>query len=118
MKLSKKGDVTNCKNWRGITLLSVPNKILSRITLNWVKICIEKKTPERAGQLSKQKIMHRPDKYMTYYHTTKHIANLYLLYVDFIYHGILLLLSRLMKDIHVRLYMRASLQTIYQSCQE
>jgi hypothetical protein len=27
--------------------------------------------------------MHRPDKYMTYYHTTQHVANLYLLFVDF-----------------------------------
>jgi len=31
IKLPKKGDLTNCNNWRGITLLSSPSKILSRI---------------------------------------------------------------------------------------
>jgi hypothetical protein len=55
VKLPKKGDVTNCKNWRGITLLSVPNKILSEIMLNWVKICIEKRLwREQAGYQSER----------------------------------------------------------------
>ena len=31
VKLPKKGNLTNCNNWRGITLLSVTSKILSRI---------------------------------------------------------------------------------------
>ena len=32
-KLPKKGDLSNCNNWMGITLLSVPNKIFCRILL-------------------------------------------------------------------------------------
>jgi hypothetical protein len=37
IKLPKKGDLTNCNNWRGITLLSLPSKILSRIIFNRIK---------------------------------------------------------------------------------
>jgi hypothetical protein len=36
IKLPKKGDLTNCNNWRGITLRS-SRKILSRIILNIIK---------------------------------------------------------------------------------
>ena len=31
IKLPKKGDLSNCNNWRGITLLSLTSKIMSRI---------------------------------------------------------------------------------------
>jgi hypothetical protein len=31
IKLPKKRNLTNCNNWRGITLLSLPSKILTRI---------------------------------------------------------------------------------------
>ena len=31
VKLPKKGDTSYCKNWRGITLLSIPSKALSRL---------------------------------------------------------------------------------------
>jgi len=37
VKLPKKGDTTNCDNWRGITLLSVPSKVLTRVLLNRIK---------------------------------------------------------------------------------
>ena len=33
VKIPKKGDLANCNNYRGITMLSVPGKILSRIIL-------------------------------------------------------------------------------------
>jgi hypothetical protein len=36
-KLPKKGDTTSCNNWWGITVLTVPSKILSRIILNHIK---------------------------------------------------------------------------------
>jgi hypothetical protein len=41
IKIPKKGDTTNCNNWQGITLLSVPSKVLSRIILNRIKDVVE-----------------------------------------------------------------------------
>jgi len=37
IKLPKKGDTPNCDNWRGITLLSIPSKVFTRILLNRIK---------------------------------------------------------------------------------
>jgi len=37
IKIPKKGDLSNCNNWRGITLLSTPSKILTRIILNRIQ---------------------------------------------------------------------------------
>jgi len=33
VKIPKKGDLTNCDNWRGITLLSIPSKVFCRVIL-------------------------------------------------------------------------------------
>jgi hypothetical protein len=35
--MPKEGDTTNCNNWWGITLLSVPSKTPSRIILYHIK---------------------------------------------------------------------------------
>lgn len=43
IKLPKKGDLTECQNWRGITLLSIPSKVLLRIILNRIKTVIDEK---------------------------------------------------------------------------
>ena len=37
VKLPKKGDMQDCKNYRGIMLLSVPGKVLNRVILDWLK---------------------------------------------------------------------------------
>jgi len=39
--LPKKGDQTNCSNWRGITLSSVPGKVFARILLNRMKDAVD-----------------------------------------------------------------------------
>ena len=50
IKLPKKGDLTECGNWRGINLLSVPCKIFCRVMLNRIKDSVEKKLrEEQAG---------------------------------------------------------------------
>jgi hypothetical protein len=41
IKIPKKGDRTRCSNWREITLLPVPSKILPRIILNRIKQAVE-----------------------------------------------------------------------------
>lgn len=43
IKLPKKGDLTQCKNWRGIMLLSVASKLLCRTILNRTANAIESK---------------------------------------------------------------------------
>ena len=40
--LPNKGDLCVCSNWRGITLLSIPSKVLSIIILNRMKKAVEK----------------------------------------------------------------------------
>jgi len=35
------GDLKDCNNWRGITLLSVPGKIMASVLLNWIKGAVD-----------------------------------------------------------------------------
>ena len=50
IKLPKKGDLTECSNWRGITLLNIIGKILATIIYNRLKEELEHKMrPEQAG---------------------------------------------------------------------
>ena len=50
VKLPKKGDLSVCSNWRGIMLLSVPGKVLTRIILERLKEALDVKLrPEQAG---------------------------------------------------------------------
>ncbi|CAH2294660.1 reverse transcriptase family [Pelobates cultripes] len=39
--LPKKGDLSNCNNYRGITLLSVPGKVFNWILLEWMKDIVD-----------------------------------------------------------------------------
>ena len=41
IKVPKKGDLSQCKNWRGITLLAVISKIFNKIILEWIKYSLE-----------------------------------------------------------------------------
>ena len=50
IKLPKKGDLGNCDNWRGITLLSIPSKVFCRILLKRIDKEIDGKLrEEQAG---------------------------------------------------------------------
>nr|KAG5701747.1 hypothetical protein BaRGS_004349 [Batillaria attramentaria] len=50
VKLPKKGDLSQCGNWRGIMLLSIPSKVLTRIILERLKEALDKRLrPEQAG---------------------------------------------------------------------
>ena len=50
IKLPKKGDLTDCRNWRGITLLTVMSKIMSRVIINRIQNGIDKRLrKEQAG---------------------------------------------------------------------
>ena len=41
IKIPKKGDLTNCNNYRGIMLLSAPGKVLNRILLERMKTAVD-----------------------------------------------------------------------------
>ena len=47
VKLPKKESLSNCNNWRGITLLSIPGKVLSIILLNHLKYSTDLKLREQ-----------------------------------------------------------------------
>ena len=50
VKLTKKGDLSRRGNWRGIMLLSIPSKVLTRIILNRMKVAVDKALrDEQAG---------------------------------------------------------------------
>ena len=50
VKLPKKGDLSMCNNWRGITLLSVTSKVFSRVILDRISAAIDPlMRKERAG---------------------------------------------------------------------
>jgi hypothetical protein len=50
IKLPKKGDLTQCNNWRGICVLPIASKIIARIILERVKTHLESKLDdEQAG---------------------------------------------------------------------
>ncbi|KAL5016141.1 hypothetical protein ScPMuIL_005730, partial [Solemya velum] len=41
IKLPKKGDLSSCSNYRGITLLSIPGKVFNRVLLNRMKEAVD-----------------------------------------------------------------------------
>ena len=50
MKIPKKGDTTECTNWRGITLLSVVSKVFTRINLTRIQQAVDRRLRrEQAG---------------------------------------------------------------------
>jgi len=50
VKIPKKGALNNCNNWRGITLLSVPSKILAKIIIGRISEAVDQQLrKEQAG---------------------------------------------------------------------
>jgi hypothetical protein len=50
VKIPKKGDLSNCNNWRGITLLSIPSKVLAKVILHRIAHKIDETVrKEQAG---------------------------------------------------------------------
>ena len=50
VKIPKKGALSNCNNWRGITLLSIPSKILAKIIITRITEAVDQRLrKEQAG---------------------------------------------------------------------
>ena len=85
VKLPKKGDLGNCNNWRGITLLVIASKVLTRVILARVKDSIDRKLRQNQAGF-------RPDRSCTDQTATLRIiveqsvewnSPLYLCFIDF-----------------------------------
>ena len=50
IKIRKKGALSECSNWRGITLLSTPSKILTKVIMKLLSLSVDhKRREEKAG---------------------------------------------------------------------
>ena len=61
MKLPRKGDLSDCNNWRGITLLPVPEKVFCKVILNRLQTKVnrtlrEEQTGFRGGRSCSEQI--------------------------------------------------------------
>ncbi|VDP49263.1 unnamed protein product [Schistosoma curassoni] len=55
IKIPKKGDVSKCENYRGITLLSIPGKFFNRVLLNRVKDAVDVRLREQQAGFGKDR---------------------------------------------------------------
>ena len=59
MKIPKKGDLTDCNNWQGITLLSVSGKVFCSIILHRIRTAIDRRLREEQNGFQIRTFMHR-----------------------------------------------------------
>ena len=55
MKLPKRGDLSQCTNWRGITLISVPAKVLSRVLVHRISAGVDSTLREEQAGFQKER---------------------------------------------------------------
>ena len=67
VKLLKKGDRSNCNNYRGITLLSVPSKIFNRVILKSSPGCRGQEASGPASRIQERSLMYRPHSNTTHH---------------------------------------------------
>ena len=50
VKILKKGALSNCNNWKGVTLLPVPSKILAKLIIRWISEGVDQQlSQDQAG---------------------------------------------------------------------
>ncbi|VDP82313.1 unnamed protein product [Schistosoma mattheei] len=55
IKIPKKGDLSKCDTYRGITLLSIPGKVFNRVLFNRMKDCVDAQFRDQQAGLRKDK---------------------------------------------------------------
>ena len=65
-KIPRKGALKNCNNWRGITLLSVPSKILAKIIIQRIADTVDQQLRREQAGSQKRKEMYRADLHLAY----------------------------------------------------
>ena len=68
VKLFKKGDATLCNNWRGISLLSIPGKLLSHIILSRIQRHLDEYLRDEQHGFRPNRSCTRPDIHPTNAH--------------------------------------------------
>lgn len=68
IKLPKKENLKECKNFRGVTLLSVVGKILGRIIIDRIGEGVDGKLQKGANKLQKRERNHGPSIHITEHH--------------------------------------------------
>ena len=58
VKIPKMGALSNCNNWRGITLLSIPSKILAKIIVQRISDAIDTQLREEQAGFRKRQRMY------------------------------------------------------------
>ena len=85
IKLPKKGDLSHCKNWRGIMLLNMASKVFCRVILERIKTALD-------GKLREEQVAFRADRSCTDQIATLRIiveqsiewqSSLYINFIDF-----------------------------------
>ena len=52
IRIPKKGAINDCNNWRGITLLSIPSKILAKIVINRLSSVVDSRYMSKGSNLT------------------------------------------------------------------
>ena len=84
-KLPKKGKLKDYKNWRGITLLSIPGKVFNRILLEVMKTEVDRLLREEQASCGKERSCtdHIATLRVIIEHTLEWNSPLYITFVDF-----------------------------------
>ena len=85
IRIPKKGALSDCNNWRGITLLSVPSKILAKIIIKQISDALD--TGLRKKQVGFRREWRCTDQIFTLHNITEQCTKwqrqLYINFVDF-----------------------------------
>ena len=55
IRIPKKGALNDCNNWRGVTLLSIPSKIIAKIIINRLSSVVDSRLSEEQAGFRKGK---------------------------------------------------------------
>ncbi|CAG9118026.1 unnamed protein product [Plutella xylostella] len=85
VKVPKKGDKSNCNNWRGITLLSIVSKVMTRVILTRLSASVDKTLREHQAGFRKSRscVDHINALRIIIEQCSEWQSDLYLLFVDF-----------------------------------
>ena len=70
IKIPKKGDIRSCDNYRGISLLSVPGKVLNRVVLERLWVAVDPNLRKKSSRIQKRRVIDGPNCDASHYNRT------------------------------------------------